>query len=58
MVAFLSKTTEALTHDIHSFKKDWYLMIVVLQAMWIFILVMPVLTEMAGTGNKYYYQIR
>lgn len=26
-------------------------MIVVLQAMWIFILVMPVLTEMAGTGN-------
>ncbi len=25
-------------------------MIVVLQAMWIFILVMPVLTEMAGTG--------
>ena len=33
-------------------------MIVVLQAMWIFILVMPVLTEMAGTGNKYYYQIK
>ena len=27
-------------------------MIVVLQAMWIFILVMPVLTEMAGTGAK------
>lgn len=27
-------------------------MIVVLQAMWIFILVMPVLTEMAGTGNN------
>jgi len=25
-------------------------MIVVLQAMWIFILVMPVLTEMVGTG--------
>ena len=32
-------------------------MIVVLQAMWIFILVMPVLTEMAGTGNTN-YQIR
>lgn len=64
-VAFGRKTTNGSffiknnrsTH-IHSFKKDWYLMIVVLQAMWIFILVMPVLTEMAGTGNKYYYQIR
>ena len=27
-------------------------MIVVLQAMWIFILVMPVLTEMAGTDKR------
>ena len=27
-------------------------MIVVLQAMWIFILVMPVLTEMVGTGKR------
>lgn len=27
-------------------------MIVVLQAMWIFILVIPVLTEMAGTGKR------
>ena len=27
-------------------------MIVVLQTMWIFILVMPVLTEMAGTGRR------
>lgn len=64
-VAFGRKTTNGSffiknnrSPDIHSFKKDWYLMIVVLQAMWIFILVMPVLTEMAGTGNKYYYQIR
>lgn len=65
-VAFGRKTTNGSffiknnrsTDTIHSFKKDWYLMIVVLQAMWIFILVMPVLTEMAGTGNKYYYQIR
>lgn len=64
-VAFGRKTTNGSffiknnrSTDIHSFKKDWYLMIVVLQAMWIFILVMPVLTEMAGTGNKYYYQIR
>ena len=33
-------------------------MIVVLQAMWIFILVMPVPAISVRTGNKYYYQIR
>ena len=55
-VAFGRKTTNGSffiknNRSIHSFKKDWYLMIVVLQAMWIFILVMPVPAISVRTGR-------